>query len=184
MVLIFISIVFLSYHVINVTIKVLNEINSRFRFLYRKQNILNDSLRRLLCNVLIQPHFDYACQVWFPNLTKELSNKIQCAQNKYIRLCLSLSNRACIGKRQFCIINWLPVNKRLSQHLCITPFKYFNNTFPSYTVHIYLFVKLIWCRKPSYSGPKIWNSLQTELKLAKSWNIFKHKLKAWFFNLI
>ena len=46
-------------------IKVLNKINSGLRFLYRKQNVLNNSLRRFLCNVLIQQHFEYASQTWF-----------------------------------------------------------------------------------------------------------------------
>ena len=39
-------------------LKVLNKINSRLRFLYRKQNIFDKLLRRLLCNALIQPHFE------------------------------------------------------------------------------------------------------------------------------
>ena len=25
----------------------------------------------MLCNALIQPHFDYACTAWYPNLTKK-----------------------------------------------------------------------------------------------------------------
>ena len=41
-------------------VKVLNKVNSRLRFLYRKQSLLNTPLKRLLCNALIQPHFDYA----------------------------------------------------------------------------------------------------------------------------
>ena len=65
-------------------VKVLNKVNSRLRFLYRKQSILNGPLRCLLCNVLIQPHFDYASQEWDPNLTKTLSIKLQHAQNKCI----------------------------------------------------------------------------------------------------
>ena len=47
-------------------VKVLNKVNSRLRFFYRKQNLLNAPLRRLLCNALIQPHFDYACHTWTP----------------------------------------------------------------------------------------------------------------------
>ena len=81
-------------------VKVLKKVNSRLRFLYRKQNVLNAPLRRLLCNALIQPHFDYASQSWFPNLSKALSNKIQCAQNKCIRFCLNLGNRANLGKKR------------------------------------------------------------------------------------
>ena len=41
--------------------KVLGLINGRLKFLYRKQNFLTYSLRRLRCNALIQPHYDYAC---------------------------------------------------------------------------------------------------------------------------
>ena len=100
-------------------VNVLNKVNSRLRFLYRKQNVLNAPLRRLLCNALIQPHFDYACQTWFPNLTKALSNKIQCAQNKCIRFCLNLNNRAHLDKKEFKDINWLPINERVNQRVCV-----------------------------------------------------------------
>ena len=40
-----------------------------------------------LCNALIQPHFDYACSAWYPNLNKNLTKKMQTAQNKCIREC-------------------------------------------------------------------------------------------------
>ena len=38
--------------------KVLGLVNGRLKFLYRKQRFLTYSLRRLLCNALIQPHYD------------------------------------------------------------------------------------------------------------------------------
>ena len=34
-------------------------------------------LIRLLCIVLIQTHFDYACSAWYPSFSKKLKNKIQ-----------------------------------------------------------------------------------------------------------
>ena len=37
--------------------------------------------KRLLCNVLIQPHFDYVCSSWFPLSKKNLEFKLQKAQN-------------------------------------------------------------------------------------------------------
>ena len=49
---------------------VINEVNSRLRFLYRQNKFLDVPLRRLLCNVLVQPFFDYACNAWYPNLKK------------------------------------------------------------------------------------------------------------------
>ena len=40
--------------------KTLKKINSKINYLFRKKHYLPPSLRRLLCNALIQPHFDYA----------------------------------------------------------------------------------------------------------------------------
>ena len=48
------------------------------------ENNLNGPLRLLLCNALIQPHFDYTSQAWYPNLTKTLSIKLQPTQNTCI----------------------------------------------------------------------------------------------------
>ena len=55
------------------TLRVIEKINSRLNFLYRKNRFLDVPLRRLLCNALIQPHFDYACTVWY----KKLNDKLQ-----------------------------------------------------------------------------------------------------------
>ena len=41
-------------------LKVINKINGKLKFLYRKDSTLTPGLRRMLCNALIQPHFDYA----------------------------------------------------------------------------------------------------------------------------
>ena len=41
--------------------KVISKVNARLKFLHRKNKYLTPNLRRLLCNALIQPHFDYAC---------------------------------------------------------------------------------------------------------------------------
>ena len=68
--------------------KVIRKVNARLKFLHRKNKCLSSNLRRLLCNALIQPHFDYACSVWYPNLSKELKNRIQTLQNRCIRFCL------------------------------------------------------------------------------------------------
>ena len=42
-------------------LSVINNINNKLKFLYRRNKFLTRTLRRLLCNALIQPHFDYAC---------------------------------------------------------------------------------------------------------------------------
>ena len=48
----------------SVPLKVIKKINSRLKFLHRKNKFLTPALRRLLCNALIQPHFDYALLAW------------------------------------------------------------------------------------------------------------------------
>ena len=58
-------------------LNVVSKINTRLKFLYRKDTFLSPQLRRLLCNALIQPHFDYSCSVWYPNLKKKIQNKVE-----------------------------------------------------------------------------------------------------------
>ena len=58
-------------------LNVANKINNKLKFLYRKNSFLTPALRRLLCNRLIQPHFDYACSAWYPSLTKKLKHKFK-----------------------------------------------------------------------------------------------------------
>ena len=106
----------------SMALKVLNKVNSKLKFLYRKNKFLTPSLRRLLCNALIQPHFDYACSAWYPNLNKALKKKLQTAQNKCIRFCLLLGNREHIGIAEFEKINWLNINDRfesMPQCICV-----------------------------------------------------------------
>ena len=109
----------------SMALKVISKINSRLRFLYRKNRFLSPPLRRLLCNSLIQPHFDYACSGWYPKLNKRLKSKLQILQNKCIRFCLNLNNRAHIGRNEFEQINWLPVNDRFKQIVSSMSFKFF-----------------------------------------------------------
>ena len=66
-------------------------------------------LRRLLCNALIQPHFDFACSAWYPNLNNRLQSMLQILQNKCIRYCLNLDSKAYIGLTEFEKKNWLPM---------------------------------------------------------------------------
>ena len=42
------------------------KINAKLKFLYRQSGYLTPAYRRLLCNALIQPHFDYGCSSWLP----------------------------------------------------------------------------------------------------------------------
>ena len=89
--------------------KVISKINCRRWFLYRKNRFVSQPLRRLLCNVLEQLHFDYACSAWYPNLNNRLKSKLQILQNKCIQFSLNLDSKAHIGLTEFEKINWLPI---------------------------------------------------------------------------
>ena len=68
-------------------LKDISKINCRIKFLYRKNRFLSQPLRRLLCSALIQPHFNYACSAWYPNLNNRLKSKLQILQKQmHLRL--------------------------------------------------------------------------------------------------
>ena len=117
--------------------KVLSLVNSRLKFLCRKQKFLTLPLCHLLCNALIQPHYDYACPAWYPSLNKRLSKKIQTSQNKYIRYCLNLDNRTHVRIDEFIKINWLPTKERVAQCTCIITFKFLKKMFLQYMSEIF-----------------------------------------------
>ena len=178
-------------------LSVINKINNKLKFLYQKNRFLTPTLRRLLCNALIQPHFDYACSAWYPNLTKKLKNRIQTSQNKCIRFCLQLDKTSHMSHKEFETLNWLPVTERFNQWINSIVFKYVNDQCPNYLNEIFQiapanniqtrgsFLKLK-CpfRKTnagqmalSYIGPTIWSKIPDTLKRTKNLNTFKHNLK-------
>ena len=97
-------------------------------------------------------------------------------------------------------MNWLPVNERMHQRICVLGYNFFNNTSPSYMSDIFIPKKVVKHTRNSeqkfeipfrrtnmgqntlsYSGPVLWNNLSIDIKLAKSRNDFKHKMKLAFF---
>ena len=181
---------------------VINKINSRLRFLYRQNRYLSIPLRRLLCNAMIQPFFDYASNAWYPNLNKKLKTRLQAAQNKCIRFCLKLNDRSSIKSKEFEEINWLPVHERTSQSSLCSAYKFFANTCPDYFDELFFpqetngvrtrfsYQRLslpkrttnIGQKALSYIGPSLWNNLNKSLKTSGSINSFKHKIKEHYFN--
>ena len=85
-------------------LNLINKINNKLKRLNCKNRFLTPALRRLLCNALIQPHFDYACSAWYSNLTKKIKHRIQTTQNKCILFCLQLDNLH-ISHEEFIYLN-------------------------------------------------------------------------------
>ena len=175
----------------SMALNVVSKINTRLKFLYRKNKFLSPQLRRLLCNAIIQPHFDYACSVWYPNLNKKFKTTLQTLQYKCVRFCLH------IGITEFKKINWLPVDYRFRQCLAANVFKFFDDIYPLYMKDVFdkscmsqastrnSTMKLSQpLRRTSYGqncisflAPSVWNNLPNELKRCTNLNTFKHKIK-------
>ena len=100
-----------------IALSVVKKINNKLTFLYRKNRFLTPTQRRLMCNILIQTHFEYTCSAWYPNLTKKLKNRVQTSQNKGIRFSLQLDKMTHISHKEFEILNWLLVTERFNQFL-------------------------------------------------------------------
>ena len=141
-----------------------------------EKSFLSSSLRRILCNSLIQPHFDYACSAWYPNLNKQYTKKVQIAQNKCIRFCLFLESRDHICVNGFRKINWLPTRERFEQCGSVGVYKFCKNISTSYMSDIFVTKHIrhntqkftVMLNIPikntnvgqqglSYLGPKFWN---------------------------
>ena len=159
---------------------VINKINSRLKFLYRQNKFLDIPLRRLLCNAMIQPFFDDACNAWYPNLNKNLKTRLQAAQNKCIRFCLKLGDRTSVTVKEFEKINWLPIQERVNRCTLSFVYKFQSNTGPEYLEEIfptrYSHQKLNLphrktnqgLRALSYIGSSLWNNLNNFLKTSVS----------------
>ena len=163
-------------------LQVLNKINSRRRFLCRQNRFLNKSLRRLLCNAMIQPFFEYVCPAWYPSLRKDLQKRLQVSQINSVRFFLQLHKKTRIRVAEFKEINWLNINDRFLQCLLPSIYKFFNSESPEYFNEIYFPAEPSHINiRPSiqrlkqplrklnkglnsapYSGPLLWNKLPIE----------------------
>ena len=47
---------------------VIKKVNKCLKFLYRKAEFFTIKERKMLCQSLCQPHFDYACNVWYRSI--------------------------------------------------------------------------------------------------------------------
>ena len=121
----------------SMALKTIKKINQKLKFLYRKNRFLTPELRRLLCNAIIQPHFDYACSAWYPNLTQKLKKKLQVMQNKCVCFCLQLDKMSTISHKEFKDLNWLPVINRFEQCVISIVFKFINGNCPYYLNEVF-----------------------------------------------
>ena len=56
--------------------EVIKKVNARLGFMYWQGYFLTSSMRKTLCNSLIQCHFDYASSSWYSTLSKYFQKKV------------------------------------------------------------------------------------------------------------
>ena len=85
---------FLDYNLNGETMarKVLNKINVKLKFLYRQATFLNPTCKRILCNALIQPHFDYRKTVLGQKSISFLVPKIWSKINNDLKIVLTTNS--------------------------------------------------------------------------------------------
>ena len=180
---------------------VTEKINSMLKFLYRKNWFLDVPFCVLLCNALIQPHFDCACTAWYPQLTKKLKDKLQVTQNKCFRFCLKLQCREHVSNEHFQKLNWLHINQKFKNCVTSTVFKFVQNKCPAYmkvfrptrNIRINTRNSCFKLSHPlrktstgqnglSYIRPALWNRIPDNLKKTKNFNTCKHNMKEYCLN--
>ena len=112
--------------------KDLNKVNAKLKFLYRQSRYLTPKYRRLLCNALIQPHFDYGCSSWLPLLKKNLKTQNSKSSKQKCSFCQNLPPRSYINPLRVRKMNWLPVSDRVEYCVANTAFNYWNAIVPGY----------------------------------------------------
>ena len=168
------------------------------KFLYRQSRYQSYPLKRMLCNTLIQPHYDFACCSWYLNF-KVTKNYVKVTKN-YVTDNSDFSQQVLFGaKRQepylennFKKINWLLVSNWVDQCLVLTAYNFKNALSPKYMadIHSLQISPNIWTRRStdsfvvpfykketagksiSYSGFEIWNDFQPKYKSISQYNRF------------
>ena len=82
----------------------------------------------MLCNSVMQPQFDFARCACYLDLPMSLKNKLQTAQNAWIRFCLEMERRSRIGLNHFAKINWQPVKNRVDPCIVVMAYNFKNNS--------------------------------------------------------
>ena len=188
--------------VINNTLTWDDHVNKIFRKIFfvlhllkRIKRFLPITVRKLLIESLVYPHFDY-CDVVYNDLSAKLSSKLQIAQNTCIRYIFDLKKFDHVS-HIYSSNNILRLNHRRSVHTLVQLFKilkcnaapYLANNFPflsskrlreTFIIQLPSHKRSHMYNSFTVKSARTWNSLSSELRCCKSLSVFKTKLKLFF----
>ena len=115
--------------------EVIKEVNARLKFMYRQGYFLISSMRKTLCNSLIQCHFDYARSSWYSSLSKYFQKRLQVTQNKnkVVRFINKYNSRRSVRSSDLSKLGMLNVENRVKQMRLNHVYRIYNDCCPEYT---------------------------------------------------
>ena len=170
--------------------------------MYRNQNYLDLPLKKLLCNSLILPHFDYGSLIFYFSIKQSLRIKLQTAQNKTIRFILNLHPRTHIGSAHFKSLNYLSIDSRVKYFSVVLVYKCLTGLAPPYLSTIFTRPTHNYNTRHSQSSLNIpktgtngqksfsyfavisWNLLPSQIQNLTSLPLFKYRVKQHLLSLL
>ena len=86
-----------------------------------------------MCNVIIQPHIDYTCSTWYPNLTQKLKTLFKPSVFAFV------FNWSTISHKEFKDLNLLPAITSFEQCIISIMFKFINGSCLYYLHEVFEF---------------------------------------------
>ena len=168
--------------------------SSKLHALARISNYMTLKQRKIIMNTFITSHFGYCSLVWMFH-SRSLNNRINKIHEKALRLVYndSLSSFEELLEKD----NSFTIHERNIQTLAIELYKVANNIspeimklvfplenklrYPNQNIFITSNVKTVSWGTESlrHIGPKIWQKIPNSIKILKTLNLFKNKIRKW-----
>lgn len=159
------------------------------------RKFMSSSTAEKFVHALITNRLDQ-CNSLFVGMSRANISKLQVLQNSALRLVLRLPHRAHTSQH-LRDMHWLPVDERCHFKLMVLIYKCLNNMAPTMlasklhiqsalnmTLKTTIFIPHTAMGRRSFShlGPRLWNTLPREVRVAPTVDIFKALLKHFLFN--
>ena len=175
-----------------------SKVSSGIGALKKLKEFVNRDTLVLVYNALIQPHFDYCCEVW-DELGKGLSERLQKLQNRAARLIMNFKNEHGQSVLARTALGWTSLEERRSLMKAKLMYKTVNQLAPQRLCNIFQFSNNVtsynlrgssnglFIPRPrteflkksfSYSGAKLWNKIPEDIRNSSSYNLFCQNLSS------
>ena len=152
----------------------------------------------LVYNALIQPHFDYGCELW-DAIGKCLSERLEKLQNRAARLIMNFKNESGQSDLACNALGWISFEERMAQIKARLMYKTVNKLAPQRLCNLFQnsnmvsahnlrgFSTKLFIPRPrtkflkksfSYNGAEIWNQIPEEIRCSTSYDSFCNKLSS------